>query len=67
MSLAAEDTFAILSDHELGDTLPFYQLEGQVLELWDQLQELKLECALLETQIASNSGGQVILEVQLEC
>lgn len=53
--------FAELSTHESGDTLPFYRAEGEVLELWDQLQELKLEQALLEAQINLNSGASIRL------
>ena len=49
--------FAGLATHESGDTVPFYELEGQVLALWDQLNELKLEQALLEAPLISSSGA----------
>ena len=53
----AETAFAGLAAHESGDTVPFYEVEGQVLALWDQLNELKLEQALLQAQSSSSSGA----------
>ncbi len=50
MSSSVDTTFADLAAHKSGDALPFYELEGQILELWDQLNELMLEKALLEAQ-----------------
>ena len=50
-------TFAGLASHESGDTVPFYEVEGQVLALWDQLNELKLEQALLQAPLTSSSGA----------
>ncbi|KAK3167226.1 hypothetical protein OEA41_010352 [Lepraria neglecta] len=50
MSSSTDAAFAEFAAHESGDTLPFYEIEGQVLALWDQLNELKLEQALLEAQ-----------------
>ncbi len=61
MSQFTDAGFADLSRHQSGDTLPFYQAEGQILELWDHMQELKLEQALLEAQITSQSGARVML------
>ena len=61
MSLPVEAGYTGLCKDELGDTLPFYQVEGQVLELWDQLQELSLERALLEIQIQMQSGARIKL------
>ncbi|KAL2046359.1 hypothetical protein N7G274_001806 [Stereocaulon virgatum] len=57
MSSATDAAFADLATHESGDTLPFYEAEGQLLALWDQLNELKLEQALLEAQ-NTMSGGE---------
>lgn len=57
MSVSFDVAFADLAAHESGDTLPFYEVEGQVLALWDQLNELKLEQALLEAQVTSSSGA----------
>lgn len=34
--------------YKSGDALPFYEIEGQILDLWDQLNELRLEKALLQ-------------------
>lgn len=48
MSSSINAAFADLAAHKSGDALPFYEIEGQILELWDQLKELKLEKALLE-------------------
>ena len=42
--------FASYADDQPGDALPFYEAEGRLLTLWDQLNELKLEIALLEAQ-----------------
>ena len=50
MSSSTDAAFAGLAGHESGDAIPFYQVEGQILELWDQLNELTLEKALLEAQ-----------------
>ena len=52
MSSSTDAAFAELAAHKLGDVIPFYELEGQVLELWDQLSELTLERAILEAQSA---------------
>lgn len=59
MSASFDVAFADLAAHESGDTLPFYEVEGQVLALWDQLNELKLEQALLEAQVTSSSGALI--------
>lgn len=53
----AETAFAGLATYESGDTVPFYEIEGQVLALWDQLNELKLEQALLQASPTSSSGA----------
>ena len=53
----AETAFAVLAAPESGDTVPFYEVEGQVLALWDQLNELKLEQALLQAPLPSSSGA----------
>lgn len=50
MSLSTDAAFAGLAAHRSGDALPFYDIEGQILELWDQLNELSLEKGLLESQ-----------------
>ena len=52
-----EIAFAGLAAHESGDTVPFYEVEGQVMALWDQLNELKLEQALLQASLTSSSGA----------
>ena len=53
----AETAFAGLAAHESGDAVPFYEAEGQVLALWDQLNELKLEQALLHAPSSSSTGA----------
>lgn len=63
MSSGTEAAFADFAAHEAGDTIPFYEAEGQILELWDQLNELKLEQALLEAQMTSTSGASVMSKV----
>lgn len=50
MSSSVDAAFADFATYKPGDALPFYELEGQVLELWDQLNELRLEKALLEVR-----------------
>ena len=59
----AETAFTGLAAHESGDTVPFYAVEGQVLALWDQLNELKLEQALLHASLTSSSGGYARLVI----
>ena len=60
MSSSTDAAFAGFAAHKSGDALPFYEIEGQILELWDQLNELRLEKALLEAQdtipIGTTSG-----------
>lgn len=50
-SAAVIDGFAKYANDQPGDALPFYETEGRLLALWDQLKELKLEIALKEAQI----------------
>lgn len=50
MSSSADAAFAGFAARQSGDALPFYEIEGQILELWDQLNELRLEKALLEAE-----------------
>ena len=45
-----------LADDKPGDALPFYEAEGRLLSLWDQLNELNIELALLESQAHSPPG-----------
>lgn len=52
-----EVAFVNFAASDLGDTTAFYQAEGQILALWDQLNELKLEQALLEAQTTSEQSG----------
>lgn len=47
----ATNEFASFAADEPSDTLTFYTLEAQLLALWDQLNELKLEKALLQAQL----------------
>ena len=42
--------FAEFAANESRDVLSFYELEGQILALYDHLNDLKLEIALLEAQ-----------------
>ena len=44
------DAYAQYAEDQPGDTLAFYEIEGQILALWDKLNELKLEIAVLETR-----------------
>ena len=60
MSSATDAAFAAYAAHESGDVLPFYELEGQVLALWDQLNELKLEKALLESHADPKRNGRIM-------
>ena len=47
--------FASYANDDPSDTLLFYEAEGRLLSLWDQLNELKLEISLLEAQSNSPS------------
>ncbi len=60
MSASRHVAFADFATDEPGDTTPFYQAEGQVLELWDKMDELKLEQAILE---ARTTGGCIPSEI----
>ena len=51
VSTAVIDGFAKYANDQPGDALPFYETEGRLLALWDQLKELKLEIALKEAQV----------------
>ncbi|KAL9100996.1 MAG: hypothetical protein Q9163_003701 [Psora crenata] len=48
---SGRNAFAQVAADRSGDILPLYELEGQVLTLWDQLNELKLEKTILEVQV----------------
>ena len=61
MSSTTDAAFAELAAHMPGDAIPFYEVEGQILELWDQLNELTLEKTLLEAQGAISSSEYVRL------
>ncbi len=60
MSPSRKVAFVDVAANVSGDTAPFYQAEGQILELWDQLNELKLEQALWEAQTTSEQSGGCI-------
>ena len=60
MPSPAEVAFGDLAAHESGDVLPFYEVEGQVLALWDRLNELKLEKAIIEAQTTWTSGDCIM-------
>ncbi|KAG8525991.1 uncharacterized protein KY384_000753 [Bacidia gigantensis] len=49
------DALIQLAAHQDGDTLQFYELEGQILALWDKLNELQLEIAVLQAQKADST------------
>lgn len=61
MSYSTDAAFAEIAAHKSCDAIPFYEIEGQILELWDQLNELTLGKALLEAQIAEPPGEYVPL------
>jgi len=42
------DAYSAFATDEQSDALPFYEAEGQLLALWDRLQEQNLEKAILE-------------------
>lgn len=56
MSSSTDAAFADLAAHQSGDALPFYEIEGQILDLWDQLKEMRLEKALLQVQDTTPLG-----------
>lgn len=60
MSSSTDAAFASFAAQKSGDALPFYEIEGQILELWDQLNELRLEKALLEAQGTVPSGTTTV-------
>ena len=43
-----ETNFAQYAEDRPGDTVQFYELESKVLDLWDRLNDLKLEIAVVE-------------------
>ena len=43
-----ENEFLQYATDRPGDNQPFYELEGKVLDLWDRLNDLKLEIAINE-------------------
>lgn len=59
MPSSVDAAFAGPAAHQSGDTIPFYEIEGQILELWDQLDELRLEKTLLEAQSTAPLGESV--------
>ena len=64
MSSSTDTAFAELAAHKSGDAIPFYEVEGQILELWDQLSELTLEKALLEVENAVPLGEYICLDTK---
>lgn len=67
MSHSTDAAFADLATHKPGDAIPFYEIEGQILELWDQLNELRLEMALLEAQNTAPLSQYVHLDSKSTC
>ena len=49
--------FEHLVEHKPGATVQFYEAEGRVLELWDELQELQLRRALFEAAQSNANAG----------
>lgn len=49
--------FMDYANHELVDNLSLYAIESQILCLYDQLIELRLERAILDSQIELPSGA----------
>lgn len=62
MSSSTDAAFTELAAYKSGDAIPLFEIEGQILELWDQLNELTLEKALLEAQTAEPPGEYVPLD-----
>lgn len=58
-SEAADDLEHIVKD-TARDNLSLYEAESQILTLYDQLADLRLEKALVETQIDLQSGTTII-------
>lgn len=48
--------FAKYAEEQPGDTLPFYEVEGKILALWDQLNELKIELSIAENSAPETTG-----------
>ncbi len=61
MPSSTDAAFAELAAYNSGDAIPFYEIEGHILELWDHLNELTLEKALLEAQDTVPRGEDVRL------
>lgn len=57
-STSVIDAFANYAVDQPGDALPFYEPEGRLLALWDQLNDLKLEVAMMEAQANPPSDVQ---------
>ena len=58
MASAGEATFEAYAQAEPGDVVPVYEMEAQVLDLWDQLVELQLQNAVIEAQMGPSSCEQ---------
>ena len=52
------DALLEIANHQRNDIQPFYELEGKILGLWDQLNELKLEIAVFEAQKNAAPNGK---------
>lgn len=57
--------FAEYALDDSGDTLSLYEIESQILSLYDQLIELRLERALLESQLDLSSGARQPSVIQI--
>lgn len=52
--------FLDYAKHESVDSLSLYEIESEILCLYDQLIELRLERAILETQLELPSGARKV-------
>lgn len=53
--------FAKIVEDQPGDRHQFYELESKVLDLWDRLNDLQLEIAVLEEQNSPESSRPMLL------
>lgn len=53
-----DETFAEYAKPWSADNLSFYEIESQILALYDQLIELRLEKAILDTQLDLPQGAR---------
>lgn len=66
-NISSDEGFKDLAKPEPSDTVQLSDTAKQLLQLYDEYQELRLERALLEAQVARDTGGGVLLSYRMSC